>query len=116
MGFIVQYDLVSRDFNVSHSEKHQYLHKLFHGEALRYYYAEIEPLGNSYGDFISKMKFVKAELSGLSFQNMVEKLDGDRRKALRGLVAAIEARIPLFPRDWRNESNNFSSSETRWDR
>ncbi len=36
---------------------------------------------------------------------MVDKSDGDRRKALRDLVATIEARIPLCPRDWRNESN-----------
>ena len=53
----------------------------------------------------SKQQCVKADLSGFSFQNIVNKFDDDRRKALRDLVATIEARIPLCPRDWRNESN-----------
>ena len=44
MGFIAQYDLVSRDFHLSHHEKRQYVHNLFRGEALRYCYAEFEPL------------------------------------------------------------------------
>ncbi len=115
MDFIVQYDLVSRDFNLSHHEKRQYVHNLIRGEALRSYYAEVEPLGNNYADVIAKMQsqfnsisiqqFVKAELSGLSFQDMVDKSDCDKRKALRDLFATIEARIPLCPRDWRNESN-----------
>ena len=115
MDFIMKYDLISRDFNLSHHEKLQYVHNLFRGEALRYYYGEVEPLGNNYADVIAKMESqfnsiskqqcVKAELSGLSFQDMVDKSDGDRRKTLRDLVATMEARIPLCPRDWRNESN-----------
>ncbi len=77
---------------------------------MRYYYAEVEPLGNNYADVIAKMhsqfisiskqQFVKAELSGLSFQDMVDESDGERRKALRQLVATIEARILLSLRNW----------------
>ncbi len=108
MDFIVQYDLVSRNFHLSYHEKRQYVHNLFRG-------AEFEPLGNSYADFIAKMKSqfnsiskqqcVKAELSGLIFEDMVDKSDGNRRQALRDLVATVEARISLCPQDWRNESN-----------
>ena len=115
MDFIVQYNLVLRVFNLPHHEKGQYVHNLFRGEAQCYYYAEVEPLGNTYADVISKMQSqfnliskqqcVKAELSELSLQDVVDKSDGDRRKAFRGLVATIESRIPLCPRDWRNESN-----------
>ncbi len=36
---------------------------------------------------------------------MVDKSDVDKRNALRDLVALMEARIPLCPRDWRNEWN-----------
>ncbi len=54
MDFIVQYDLVSRGFHLAHHEKRQYVHNLFRGEALRYYYAEFEPLGNNYADVIAK--------------------------------------------------------------
>ena len=54
---------------------------------------------------ISKRQCVKAESSGLSFHDIVNKSDGDRRKALSDLVANIEARIPLCFRDKRNESN-----------
>ena len=36
---------------------------------------------------------------------MVDKYDADRRKALRDLLATTEARIPLCPLDWQNESN-----------
>ena len=54
---------------------------------------------------ITKQQCVKAELSGLPFQDMIEKSYGDKRKALPDLVATIDARIPLCPRDWRNESN-----------
>ncbi len=77
MDFNVQYDLVSRDFHLSHHEKRQYVNNLFRGEALRLYHAEVEPLGNNYPDVIakiqsqfnsiSKQQCVKAELSGLSF-------------------------------------------------
>ncbi len=56
-------------------------------------------------NLISKQQCVKAELSGLSFQDMVDESDSDRRKALRDLFATIETRITLCPRDWRNESN-----------
>ncbi len=38
---------------------------------------------------------------------MVEKSDGDRRKALRDLVATVEAHIALCTRNGRNESNKF---------
>ena len=95
MDFIVQYDLVSWDFHQSQFEKLQYVHNLFRGEALRYYYAEIEPLGSNYANIIAKMKSqfnliskeqcVKAELSGSSLQGEVEKSEGNRRKALRYL-------------------------------
>ncbi len=47
MDFIVQYNLVARDFNRSHHEKRQYVDNLFRGEALRYYYPEVEPFGNN---------------------------------------------------------------------
>ena len=56
MDFIVQYDLVSRDFQLSHHEKRQYVHNLFRREELRYYFAEVELLGSSYADAIAKMK------------------------------------------------------------
>ena len=56
MDFKVQYDLVSRDFNPSHLSKRQYIHNLFRGEASRYYYAEVEPLENSYTVVIAKMQ------------------------------------------------------------
>ncbi len=112
MDFIVQYDLVSRYFNLSHHKKRQYTQNLFHEEALRYYYGEVEPLGNNYADVIAKIQSqfnsiykqqcVKAEVYGLSFQDMVHKCDGDRRKALRDLVATIEARILQ-----QNKSNKF---------
>ena len=115
MDYTVQYDLVSRDFNLSHQENLQHVHNLFCWESLRYYHAEVQPLGNKYADVITKMEsqfnsvskqqFVKAESSGLLFQDMVDKSDGDGRKALRDLFATIEARIPLCSRDWRNESN-----------
>ncbi len=108
MDFIMQY-------NLSHHEKRQYVHDLFRGVALRYYYAAVEPLGNSYADVIaemqslfntiSKQQCVKAELSGSSFQDMVDKSDDDRRTILRDLVATIEARLPLYPRDLRNNSS-----------
>ncbi len=39
---------------------------------------------------IGKQQFVKAELSGLSFQDMVIKSGVDRKKSLRYLVATIE--------------------------
>ena len=88
IDFIVQYELVSRDFSLSHHEKRQYVHNLFRGEALRCYYAEVEPLGNNYADSIAKMKSqfnsiskqqcVKADLSGLSFRDMVDKSDGEK--------------------------------------
>ncbi len=78
------------------------MHSLFRREALRFYYAEVEPLRNNFTDVISKMmsqfnsiskqQCVKAELSGLRFQDMVDKSDRYRRKALRDLVASIEAR------------------------
>ena len=115
MDYTVQYDLVSRDFSLSHQENRQYVHTLFRGEASRYYHAEVQPLGNKYADVITKMEsqfnsvskqqFVKTELSGLLFQDMVDKSDGEGRKTLRDLVATIEARIPLCSRDWRNEPN-----------
>ncbi len=107
--FTVQYDLVSRDFNLFHHEKLQYVHNLFRGEGLRYYHAEIEPLGHNYADVVAKVKSQfnsiskqqskKAELYWLSFQEMVDKSDCARKKALRDLVATIEARIFPCPRD-----------------
>ncbi len=82
---------------------------------MRYSYDEIEPLGSNYADVIAKIKShfnsiskkqcLKAELSGLSFQNVVDKYDADRRKALCDLLSTIEARIPLCLRDWQKESN-----------
>ena len=108
MDFIMQY-------NLSHHEKRQYVHNLFRGVSLRYYYAAVEPLGNNYADVIAEMQLqfnsiskqqcVKAELSGWSFQDMVDKSDGDRRTILRDLVATIEARLPLYPQDSRNHSS-----------
>ena len=56
MDFIVQYDLVSRDFHLSHHEKRQHVHNLFPAEALRYYYAEVKQLWNNYADAIAKMQ------------------------------------------------------------
>ena len=50
---------------------------------------------------------MKAELSGLSFQDIVDKSDGERRKRLGELVATIETSIPLFPGDCRNESHKI---------
>ncbi len=74
--FIVQFGLVLRDFHLSHHEKRQYRQNLFRKEALRYYHAEFEPLGNDYAgviakiqsqfNSISKLQCVKAELCGLS--------------------------------------------------
>ncbi len=114
MDSIGQYDLVSQDFSLSYNEKRQYVHNLFRGEALSYYYTEIELLGNNDGDVISKFKSqfksiseqqcVKADLSALSFQEMVEKFDGDRGKALNDLFVHIKAQILLCVRDWGNES------------
>ncbi len=52
----MQYDLESWYFNRSHPEKRLYVHNLFRGEALRYYYAEFELLGNNYADVIDKMQ------------------------------------------------------------
>ncbi len=48
---------------------------------------------------------MKAELSGLAFQDMVDKSSGERRTSLRELVVTIEAWISLCPRDMRTESN-----------
>ncbi len=56
MSFIVQYELVLQDFHLSHHEKRQYAHNLFCGEALRYYYADVEPLRSSYADAFAKMQ------------------------------------------------------------
>ncbi len=74
IDLLVQYDLVSRDYHLSHQEKRHYVHDLFRVVALRYYYAEVEPLGNIYADVTTKMKTrfnsiskqqsVKAELNG----------------------------------------------------
>ncbi len=110
----MQYDLVPRDFHLSPHGKRQYVHNLFRGEALRYYYAEVKPIGNSYPDVITKIKSlfnsmskqqcVQAGLSGLSFQEIVDKSDGDRRKALRDLVTTIEARITLCSHSLHTEA------------
>ncbi len=61
-----------------------YVQNWFRGEELLYYDAEVEPLDNNHADVIantkslfnsiSKILCVKAELSGLSFQNMIEKI------------------------------------------
>ncbi len=69
MDFIVQCDLVSRDFNLSHHEKRLYVQNLFRGEALSYYYAEFEPLGNNYADVITKMQ---SQFNSISKQQSVK--------------------------------------------
>ncbi len=61
-----------------------YVQNWFRGEALLYYDSEVESLDNNYADVIantkslfisiSKLLCVKAELSGFSFQNMIENL------------------------------------------
>ncbi len=80
---MAQYELVLPDFLLSHQKKRQYLHNLVCGEALSYFYAEFEPLRNSYPDVfakiespfnsISKQQCAKAEVSGISFQDIVDK-------------------------------------------
>ncbi len=115
MDFIVQYDLVSRDFNLSHHKKRQCVHDLFRVEALRCYCAEVVPQEKINADVVAKMKSqfssigkqqcVIVKSSGLLFKYMVQKFDGDRRKAFRELVVLIESRIPLCTRYMRNESS-----------
>ncbi len=56
---------------------------------------------------ISKQQCVKVELSGSSFQGMIDKSNSDRRKALRHLIATFEPRNLLCNREWRNESNKL---------
>ncbi len=41
MDFITQYDLMSRNFYLSHYEKLYYVHNLFRSESLRFYYAKV---------------------------------------------------------------------------
>ncbi len=87
---------------------------MFRVKALRYSHSEFEPLGNIYAGVIAKVhsqlhsiciqQCLKAELYGLSFQDIVDKSDDDGKMTLRDLAAAIEARISLWPRDRRNES------------
>ncbi len=113
MYFIVQYDLVLRDFYLSHHEKRQYVHNFFRGEALRYKYAEVEPLGNNHADVIAIRSLTR---SAKSFEDMVDKSDGDKRKLLRDLVANIEARILLCPRDWRNKLSKVALLTEDWAR
>ncbi len=66
MDFIVQYDLVSQDFHLSHHKKRQYVHNLFRGEALRYYHAEVEPLRNHEANVITKIQLQFNSISNSS--------------------------------------------------
>ncbi len=96
-------------FQLSHNEKRQYVPNFLCREALSYYDAEIDPLGNIHGDVISEMKSqfilimkqqcVKAELSLSSFQAIANKSYGDGRKSLHDLVAQFETLIPMCTRD-----------------
>ncbi len=63
---------------------------------------------------ISKQLCVTAELFELSFQDMVDKSDGDRRNSLRGLVACIEARILCALETGETNRRNLTSSVTRY--
>ncbi len=103
MDFSMQYDVMSRDFHLSHHEERQNVHYLFHGEAFRYICAEVlmfSPHNKVIVCSISKQQCIKANLSWLSFEDMVDKSDGNRRMALSDKVAYVKLRITVCPRDW----------------
>ena len=93
--FVNQYIAASRDLCIPAKERHQYLHNLFRGEALRFYNANVEGKAADFPEALrimteqlnssSRQQQVKAELSKLSFAIFVKNLDGNKKKALRNL-------------------------------
>ncbi len=111
--FVDQYLAASRDLWLSPAKRLEYIHNFFHGEALRFYNANIVGRAHEFSEALqmgkeqfnsaSKQQQVNAELSKLSYGKYLGKTGGEKRKAFKNLKNHIEKRIPLCPGTWRHE-------------
>lgn len=109
------YTAVSRDYNLTASQKLQFLHNLFRGDALSFYTRDVQPRALTFGDAIGmlqghfnsvdRQKRVKAELLSLSLVQYTEDADGSARKGLEKLAAHITNRAAMCPMNFRHESH-----------
>ena len=112
--FIDSYVTTAEDYGLSASQKLQYLHNLFRGDALRFYNLQIKGRVSTFGEAISVImnhfnsadvqQRVKADLSTLSFIKFVEK-NGSMAKGLSSLATYIANRTPQCPPCFRSESH-----------
>lgn len=113
--YLDQYLAVSEDFGLTATQRLQYMHNLFRGEALRFFIQNIRGTASTIGEavFIMQSQFnsadkqqrVKAELSTVKLRTFVNQCNGSLHQGLRKLAAHIEERTPLCPPNFRFESN-----------
>lgn len=112
-----EYLSVTRDYNLTQTQKLQYLHNLFKGEALRFYNKQVREKESTIGGAINamqnhfnsldKQQRVKADLTTLSLSAFSEKHGGSIRKGLAKMASYIAERTPLCPPDFRGESHQI---------
>lgn len=113
--FLAQYSAVARDYQLTASQKRQYLHNLLRGDALRFYNEEIEGRYSTYNESVSvlsshfnsldKQQRVKADLSTLSLATFASREGGSVTKGLSSLAEYISSRAPQCPVSFRHESH-----------
>ena len=96
-----------RDLCFATSERLQYLHNLFHGEALRFYNGNVVGRAHQFPEALqlmkeqlnsaSKQQQVKEKLSEFSYVNFFGRTGGNKRKAVKELKDHIGKRISLCP-------------------
>ncbi len=105
--FVVQYLAAWRDLHFSSSERLQFLHNLFDGEALRFYNANVAGRVRELTEALqlvkeqfksaSKQQQVEAELSKLSFSNFVGKAGGKEEVGVQGAQKSHSETSPIMP-------------------
>ena len=115
--YLDQYFLIADDCGLSHTERLQYLHNLFKGEALNFYKNEIKGKETTIGgavhriqnhfNGVDKQQRIKAELSTLTLDSFTRKNHGNLREGLAELATYITNRTPQCPPNFRSEQNKI---------
>jgi hypothetical protein len=110
--YIAEYDAVAKDFDLVLANKLRFFHVIFSGSAKRFYFAQVEPVAESYTD--AKLRICNEFNSPSRQQRILQMvstlkhtqfLKEYHRNALNDLVERISTLSPMCPNTHKQDAH-----------